>query len=489
MDDEKTVRLSPGAGTVSLNDEATRSPRVSVIMANYSAARHLPEAIGSVLSQTVGDLELIISDDASPDDSVDIIRAHCALDPRVRLLTTERNFGPGAARNRALAAATGEWIAIVDSDDIIHPERLERMIAAAEATGVDAVADDLLHFSDEDGVTTTLLAPFGKAVPASVSTELFIRSNTSGANIPPLGYLKPLFRRASIAHLAYDETVRIGEDYDFLLRFLLNGGKLGLFSEPLYLYRRHAQSISHRLSQSTVAAMIANQERLLASREGALPDELRVLFERRLDALKAGLAFEELVDALKGRRLGKAASLTARRPALLFPLMRSVRENFERRIGPAKQKTGGTSSAIIHETGKVPTADMKALLEAVDVDESADMIAVPRPGAAGDWLGGSNWVQLAQPLSLGRARIVAWGMAGIYAAKLMPGTRLCAAVIDELDDLERACALTPDTVPILIANVAQARFAAIASEPFCDGFSRILPEKQLLDRTKRACHE
>lgn len=479
MDDEKTVRPSQGADGVFDSDGIGRRPRVSVVMANYRAAPHLAAAMESVLSQTIGDIELIVSDDASPDDSVDIARKTSARDPRVRLLTTERNLGPGAARNRALNAATGEWVAIVDSDDIIHPERLERMIAAAENAGVDAIADDLLHFSDEGGMTTTLLAPFEPDVPASISIDLFVRSNTSGTSLPPLGYLKPLFRREAIRHLAYDETVRVGEDYDFLLRFLLDGGKLGVLSEPLYLYRRHAQSISHRLSPAAVAAMIANQERLLASRGDTLPGELRALFEGRLEALKAGLAFEDLVSTLKGRRLGRAGMLIARRPALLTSLMRSVRENLERRVKPVRPKTGGVSAAVLCEEGRSSITEKKALLEAVGADANADMLAVPRPGAPGDWLAGSSWINQARPLSIGRARLVACGIAGLYAAALVPGARLCAAVIDEPGELDRSRALTANAaVPILVPDAIAARFSEVTREPFCDGFSRIVPASE-----------
>lgn len=474
MDDEKALRSPRSSEPRSSSDPTGHKPRISVVMANYRAAPHLPVAIESVLSQTVRDIELIISDDASPDESLDIARMASNRDPRVRLLMAECNKGPGAARNRALDAATGEWVAIVDSDDVIHPERLERMMAAADSAGLDAIADDLLHFSDEGGMTTTLLASLEPHVPASVSAEFFIRSNTSGTGLPPLGYLKPLFRRTRIAHLAYDETVRIGEDYDFLLRFLLDGGKLGLLPEPLYLYRRHMHSISHRLSKATVAAMIANQKRFLESRE-ALPHELRVLFERRLEALKAGLAFEELVSALKDRRWGEAGMAVARRPSLLAPLMRSARENLERRARSAAPRTAGVATAVLYERDKELILEAKPLLETLGIDPNVDRLAVPRPGTPGDWLSGSTWVELARPLSAGRARLLACGIGGIYAATLVPGARLCAAVIGEPADVDRARALTANAVPILVPDAFSAGFADIVREPFCDGFSRIAP--------------
>ena len=80
-------------------------PTVSVIMANYCGAAHLERALSSVLAQTMIDLEVIVSDDNSPDDSVAVVAQVMRRDPRVRLITTEVNGGPAKARNRALNVA------------------------------------------------------------------------------------------------------------------------------------------------------------------------------------------------------------------------------------------------------------------------------------------------------------------------------------------------------------------------------------------------
>jgi len=132
-------------------NENTATPLVSVIMANLNGAAHIAEAVRSVLRQTERSLELIVSDDGSSDDSLEIAQAAANGDPRLIFLNSERErTGAAATRNRALAVARGRWIALVDNDDVIHPERLERLIRAAEADGADITADDLLIFY-EDG--------------------------------------------------------------------------------------------------------------------------------------------------------------------------------------------------------------------------------------------------------------------------------------------------------------------------------------------------
>ena len=125
------------------------SPRISVIMANYNAEAYLPQALQSVLDQTFKDLELIFVDDGSTDSSVDIAQYYAAKDSRIRVFSGQRRGGPSPVRNFALDQARGDWIAVVDSDDHIHPERFERLLQFAVAKNVDILIDDLLIFDNE----------------------------------------------------------------------------------------------------------------------------------------------------------------------------------------------------------------------------------------------------------------------------------------------------------------------------------------------------
>ena len=91
-----------------------------------------------------------------------IVDEAIADDPRIRLVRSAQNSGPAAARNKALALARGDWIAVMDSDDLMHPDRLKRLIAAAERDGADIVADDLIEFeSDVRAVAAPALRKVG----------------------------------------------------------------------------------------------------------------------------------------------------------------------------------------------------------------------------------------------------------------------------------------------------------------------------------------
>ena len=99
-------------------------PRVSVIMAAYNAEKYLREAVDSILSQTLADFELIVVDDASTDGTRAILASYS--DPRIRVLHNPSNAGQSVSRNRALAAARGKYIAVLDADDLAVSTRLER---------------------------------------------------------------------------------------------------------------------------------------------------------------------------------------------------------------------------------------------------------------------------------------------------------------------------------------------------------------------------
>jgi succinoglycan biosynthesis protein ExoO len=303
------------------------SPLVSVVMANFQAGEKLAQAIKSVLAQSNGSLELIICDDASSDDSVAIAERFACEDSRVKVISATQNGGPARSRNRGLGAAIGHWIAIVDSDDLIHPERFERLLAVAAYSEADIIADDLLEFF-EDGSPCKLFLGEDDNQLFSVSPEQWIAAGIDDTR--PLGYLKPLIRRLALGHLRYVENLRIGEDYDLVLRLLLAGAKMMVFPEPYYLYRRHSASISHRLSAAHLQAMLESQDNLERTLGGiALP--VAAAFEARREQLEQGLQFERLVEAIKTGRLTSAVPLLLSHPELGERLWQSFAEGRLRR--------------------------------------------------------------------------------------------------------------------------------------------------------------
>ena len=100
---------------------------VSIIMPSYNTGRFISETIESVLAQSYSDWELIIVDDCSNDNTDDVVSQYLT-DKRIRYIKNETNSGAAVSRNRALREAKGKWIAFLDSDDLWHPEKLEKQI-------------------------------------------------------------------------------------------------------------------------------------------------------------------------------------------------------------------------------------------------------------------------------------------------------------------------------------------------------------------------
>ena len=289
------------------------APIVSLVMANYDGSRHLAEAVASAQRQTLADWELILVDDASTDDSLAIAVALAQADPRIKVLAQARNRGPAAARNRALAAARGAWIAVVDSDDVMLPDRLGRLLARAEAEGAEIVADDQLVCGADLSGGTPLLGKAAARRLTKVNLKTFIDSSRLYSRLPDLGFLKPMIRADLIARSGarYDEGLRIGEDFHFLLALLAAGGRLSLEPEPLYLYRKHAASISHRFKPEVLAAIIAADERVRAGLGD--PAAARAM-TRRIEGMKSWAVHERVMGEAKAGLWLQAARTAAARP-------------------------------------------------------------------------------------------------------------------------------------------------------------------------------
>ncbi len=112
-------------------------PLVSVIMPLYNAERFVQAAILSVVGQTVKDWELIVIDDGSKDRSYEVAKEQAEKDERICLLRNEVNSGVAKTRNRGIELARGEYIAFLDSDDIWHPEKLQRQLERMTAANAD----------------------------------------------------------------------------------------------------------------------------------------------------------------------------------------------------------------------------------------------------------------------------------------------------------------------------------------------------------------
>ena len=127
-----------------------KNPEISVIVPVYKVEKYLNECIDSILAQTFTDFEVILVDDGSPDNCPAMCDAAAQRDERVRVIH-KANGGVSTARNAGLAAARGNWVGFVDSDDVIDKTYLEKLYCAAKQSGAEIAACNML-FMQEDGI-------------------------------------------------------------------------------------------------------------------------------------------------------------------------------------------------------------------------------------------------------------------------------------------------------------------------------------------------
>jgi len=209
----------------------TRMPQISVLMPVFNSAQYVGEALASIREQRFGDFELIVVNDGSTDESSKILRAFAVQEPRMRLVE-RANRGLIETRNQLLAEARGEFVAWMDSDDLSHPERLERQVAAFESDADLVCIGSNVQLIDPEG------GPLG--VEEYPQDHLAVRAEQergAGLRFPST------MQRRSVAVEAggFRHPFRIGEDLDFLLR-VAERGKVGNLPDFLYSYRQHLLS-------------------------------------------------------------------------------------------------------------------------------------------------------------------------------------------------------------------------------------------------------
>jgi succinoglycan biosynthesis protein ExoO len=221
-------------------------------------------------------------------------------------------------------------VAVLDSDDAVHPGRMAAMIARAEAAGAE-IAVDNVQVVREDGTPDDTMFPAGYLESlGEISLADYIAGNLVFESRFNLGYLKPIFCRRFLDEnrLRYDEALRIGEDYDFLLRLMAKGLRLRLEPAALYRYRRHSASISHALRRDHLEAMLRADAAFEADHPALDPAARRALLARRR-SLERALAYDEVVGRLKAGDLkgGLTRSLGAPQiwPLLTMPVTARVK--------------------------------------------------------------------------------------------------------------------------------------------------------------------
>lgn len=216
--------------------DKNKMPLVSVAMGTFNGSRWIKRAIESILNQTYQNIELIICDDASTDNTVEIVKEIAKTDNRVKLVRNDINSGLNISLNKCIEASHGEYIARMDDDDVSEPNRFEKQVSFLESQPEYALVGCSKRFFDEDGVWGQSTA---KQAPTIV--DVFTSHAFSHPTV--------IIRRdalTAVGNYSTDKLNRRGQDYDLWCKLYYTGYKGYNLEEVLFNYYESKTSVSRR---------------------------------------------------------------------------------------------------------------------------------------------------------------------------------------------------------------------------------------------------
>ena len=248
-------------------DNHNSSPCVSVIVPAFNSALFITDALNSVFTQQITDMEIIVIDDGSTDDTVNELTN---FSDRLQVVTQE-NAGPAAARNRGLQLAHGEFVLFLDADDLILPGKLAEQVAILRKRPFLGAIHSGWQIIDESGAIIQTIQPWHDAPQLDLLTWLQWKPVRLGAT---------LFRREWLNRInGFDETLRQSEDVDLMLRLVLAGCQIEWLKKPTLQYRHHAHSTVREGALQQAEAAVSVLDKFFARSD--VPFNIR-LKERQL---------------------------------------------------------------------------------------------------------------------------------------------------------------------------------------------------------------
>lgn len=284
--------VTQGSG-VTVDD--TQHPLVSVIVPVYNSRLSVGETISSLLRQTWPNLEIIVVDDESPDNAMDVVAVYAAMNipGRTFITTTKKNGGVASARNVGLDLSTGEWIVFLDSDDAFLPGAITHMMAEREKLGEGnwLVLPQAVEVTS--GGLDTTRPMYREPMPAPMKQREVILQYNFGA-------FTTLFPRRFFEEVGtFDETMEFVEDWEFWIRAVYSGWRFHRTSEVLCMI------------WWTAGSMMSNREAMDAGEDEALRRNLERFRDQMTPAEIAFVQRRLQVGSPQGLLKAMAANLRA----------------------------------------------------------------------------------------------------------------------------------------------------------------------------------
>ena len=247
---------------------------ISVIVPVYNTAPFLRECLDSIASQTYELLDIILIDDGSTDNSLEICREYAAADNRFRIITLPGNQGQSAARNAGLAKATGDYITFVDSDDVISPGMIESLYKLLKPT-TDMSAVRFTRFISRPSIKRQQRYQTGEYSASAILLNMLYQSGFTPS------VCGKLFTRTSLDGMQFT-TGKLYEDLDFMARYLERTSWIATSTAALYHYRRNPSSTLGTFRPKRLDVLDVTKS--IIDRADSNPKLLRAARDRHLSA-------------------------------------------------------------------------------------------------------------------------------------------------------------------------------------------------------------
>jgi len=205
--------------------------KISIVTASYNSSHFISDTIKSVLSQTYTNWEMLIVDDCSTDNSIEVIKEYCNIDSRIKLFSLEKNSGAAVSRNKGIEASMGSYIAFLDSDDLWFPDKLEKQLSFMISNNYSFTYTYYQKMKENGKKLDEIVKP-----PRNVTYKTLLRKNY-------IGCLTVMYSVDSLGKV-YMPLIRKRQDYATWLKILRNGAIAHCLKENLAYYRLRENSIS-----------------------------------------------------------------------------------------------------------------------------------------------------------------------------------------------------------------------------------------------------
>lgn len=219
-------------------DENKKNVVVSIIVPVFNSEKYLQATLHSLQQQTFKYWEAICVDDGSSDRSAEIVRSLAFMDGRFNLVL-QSNSGPGAARNKGLSLASGKYFVFQDSDDLLHPEFLEHMVAKTDCAGADIAICDYEEIDEDSGQPKVLIRNnveaevYADSLPERLEDWRKFRGHVWGK----------LYKKQALSGIHFSDLLS-SEDTLFNIDVFSNSAKIVYIDKKLYYYRKRRGSLT-----------------------------------------------------------------------------------------------------------------------------------------------------------------------------------------------------------------------------------------------------